>query len=226
MDMKVTIYNIKGRVGKSPIALELALRNDWAVATNENPDDITISDVLPEERLLVVNENEPFPDLEGYDVVFDLGGKISEHAAPSITAALTQSDLVLIPTVALFDTMVKTNRTVEEIQNYRPELLSRCALVATHLKSKGKFSRKYEDGEQCEMIRAALKEGTGLELPIIPLAETTAFEWARNVQVSVGDLVYGQKADGSPHIEKFIANRFKAIAAQLDTLNDFVLSHE
>ena len=224
--MKVTIYNIKGRVGKSPIALELALRNEWAVATNENPDDITINDVLPEDRLLIVNENEPFPDLEGYDVVFDLGGKISQNAAPSITAALSQSDLILIPTVALFDTMVKTNRTVEEIQSFCPELLDRCAIVATHLKTKGKFTRKFEDGEQCEMIRAALKEGTGLELPIIPLSETTAFEWSRNAQASVGDLVYGQKPDGTLHIDKFIANRFKTIAAQLDHLNDFVLSYD
>ena len=181
---------------------------------------------MPEDRLLIVNENETFPDLDGFDVVFDLGGKISEYAAPSITAALAQSDLVLIPTVALFDTMVKTNRTIEEIQNFKPELLERCAIVATHLKTKGKFSRKFEDGEQCEMIRAALKEGTGLELPVIPLSETTAFEWSRNAQASVSELVYGQKSDGTPYIDKFIANRFKTIAAQLDHLNNFVLNHD
>ena len=220
--MKVTVYNIKGRVGKSPIALELALRNEWAIATNENVDDVSIDDVIPEERLLIVNETEPFPDLEGYDVVFDLGGKISEHGAVSIQSALDQSDMVLVPTVALIDTMIKTNRTLEEIQNYRPDLLERTAIVATHLKTKGKFSRSYEDGEQYQMIRNAVKEGTGLELPIIPLMETTAFEWARNDGVSVSELVRGRKADGTPYVDRFISNRFKSILAQLDQLDNFV----
>ena len=220
--MKITIYNIKGRVGKSPIALELALRNDWAIATNENVDDVSIDDVIPEDRLLIVPENEPFPDMKDYEVVFDLGGKISEHGAISIKSALDQSDMVLVPTVALIDTLIKTNRTIEEIKAYKPELLDKTAIVATHLKTKGKFSRSYEDGEQYQTIKNAIKEGTGLDLPIIPLMETTAFEWARNDSVSVSELIRGRKPDGKPFVDKFIANRFKSILDQLDQLDNFV----
>ncbi len=226
LSVKITVYNIKGRVGKSPIALELALRNDWAIATNENRDDVTIDDVIPEDRLLVVEEAKPFPDLTGFDVVFDLGGKISEHGATSIKSALDQSDMVLVPTVALVDTMIKTNRTLEEIRLYKPDLIEHTIIIATHLKTKGRFTRKFEDGEQYQMIKNAMKEGTGLELPIIPLIETTAFEWARNGGVCVGELMTGKKADGSPHISPFIANRFKTISRQLDFLNDFIIQRD
>ena len=222
--MKITVYNIKGRVGKSPIALELALRNGLAIATNENVDDVTINDVIPEERLLIIPESEPFPDFSDYDLVFDLGGKISEHAAPSIKSAFDQSDMVLIPTVALFDTMVKTNRTIEEIQEYRPELLDSTAIIATHLKTKGKLTRRYEDGEQFKMIKGAIKEGTGLDLPIIPLMETTAFEWARNEGVCVSELVSGAP-DGTYYIDGMLRHSFRAITKQLDNLNKFVLEN-
>lgn len=222
--MKVTVWNIKGRVGKSPIASELALRNDWAVATNEAVDDVTIDDVLSEERLLIVPEDEAFPDLKGYDIVFDLKGSLTKASAPSIQSALGQSDWVIVPTVALRDTLIKTNRTLEEIREFRPELIEKTIVVATHLKTRGKFNRDPLDGEQCVMIRQAIKEGTGLELPMLPLMETTAFEWAQNDGVSVQELIEGTKPDGSPFVASFIANRFRTVSDQLATLNQHLIS--
>ena len=222
--MKVTVWNIKGRVGKSPIASELALRNDWAVATNEAVDDVTIDDVLPEERLLIVPEDEAFPDLKGYDIVFDLKGSLTKASAPSIQSGLGQSDWVIVPTVALRDTLIKTNRTLEEIREFRPELIEKTIVVATHLKTRGKFNRDPLDGEQCVMIRQAIKEGTGLELLMLPLMETTAFEWAQNDGVSVQELVEGTKPDGSPFVASFIANRFRTVFDQLTALNQHLIS--
>lgn len=222
--MKVTVWNIKGRVGKSPIASELALRNDWAVATNEAVDDVTIDDVLPEERLLIVPEDEAFPDLEGYDIVFDLKGSLTKASAPSIQSALGQSDWVIVPTVALRDTLIKTNRTLEEIREFRPELIKKTIVVATHLKTRGKFNRDPLDGEQCVMIRQAIKEGTGLELPMLPLMETTAFEWAQNDGVSVQELIEGARPDGTPFVASFIANRFRTVSDQLTALNQHLIS--
>lgn len=222
--MKITVWNIKGRVGKSPIASELALRNEWAVATNEAVDDVTIDDVLPEERLLIVPEDEAFPDLDGFDIVFDLKGSLTKASAPSIKSALDQSEWVIVPTVALRDTLIKTNRTLEEIKDFRPELVKKTIVVATHVKTRGKFSRDPLEGEQCNMIRQAIKEGTGLELPMFPLMETTAFEWAQNDGVSVQELIEGTKPDGTPFVASFIANRFKTVSDQLSTLNQHLTS--
>lgn len=222
--MKVTVWNIKGRVGKSPIASELALRNDWAVATNEAVDDVTIDDVLPEERLLIVPEDEPFPELDGYDIVFDLKGSLTKASAPSIKSALSQSEWVIVPTVALRDTLIKTNRTLEEIREFQPGLIKRTLVVATHVKTRGKFSRNPLDGEQCLMIKQAIKEGTGLEPMIFPLMETTAFEWAQNDGVSVQELLEGTKPDGTPFVASFIANRFRTVSDQLTTINNHLIS--
>lgn len=222
--MKITVWNIKGRVGKSPIASELALRNDWAVATNEALDDVTIDDVLPEDRLLIVPEDEAFPDLDGYDIVFDLKGSLTKASAPSIKSALSQSDWVIVPTVALRDTLIKTNRTLEEIRDFKPELMAKTIVVATHVKTRGKFNREPLDGEQCVMIRQAIKQGTGLELPMLPIMETTAFEWAQNDGVSVQELIEGTKIDGTPFVAAFIANRFKTVCDQLTQINKHLIS--
>ena len=220
--MKITVWNIKGRVGKSPIASELALRNDWAVATNEALDDVTIDDVLTEERLLIVPEDEAFPELEGFDVVFDLKGSLTKASAPSIKSALSQSDWVIVPTVALRDTLIKTNRTLEEIREFQPALIEKTIVAATHVKTRGKFTRDPLEGEQCVMIREAIKQGTGLDLPILPIMETTAFEWAQNDGVSVQELLEGTRPDGSPFVASFIANRFKTVADQLTSLNNYI----
>lgn len=219
---KIAIWNIKGRVGKSPIATELALRNEWAIATNEDLDDVVVDSLLPEDSLLIVHEGEAFPDMTEYDVVFDLKGSLTQSSAPSITSALSQADMVLVPTVALSPTLIKTNRTLNEIKSFKPELLEKTIIIATHIKTRGKYSRDPLDGEQCQLIRQAIHEGTGLDLPMLALMETTAFEWSLNNGVSVQEMVHGRKADGEPYIDKFIANRFSTIAQQLSDLNQHV----
>jgi len=52
---------------------------------------------IPEERLITVASDEAFPVIpNNIDIVFDLAGSISKNAH-SITSALQQSDLVIIP---------------------------------------------------------------------------------------------------------------------------------
>ncbi|MGV6851614.1 MAG: hypothetical protein ACWA5R_05450 [bacterium] len=52
---------------------------------------------IPDDRLMVIDLNEAFPDIpDEIDIVFDLAGSIS-NSAHSITSAIRQSDLVLVP---------------------------------------------------------------------------------------------------------------------------------
>ena len=94
--MKITVYNMKGSAGKTPIATNIALDREYALATNE-PYNL-LDAILPEERLLSLQPDEEFPALPPeVDVVFDLAGLMSRDARPSILSAVTQSNVVLVP---------------------------------------------------------------------------------------------------------------------------------
>ena len=78
--MKITVYNMKGSAGKTPIATNIALDREYALATNE-PYNL-LDTILPEERLFSLQPDEEFPDFpEGIDVVFDLAGLIVTRCA-------------------------------------------------------------------------------------------------------------------------------------------------
>jgi hypothetical protein len=71
------------------------LDREYALGTNE-PYHI-LDTFIPEERLITVASDEAFPVIpDDIDIIFDLAGSISKNAH-SITSALQQSDLVIIP---------------------------------------------------------------------------------------------------------------------------------
>jgi hypothetical protein len=92
----LTVYNMRGSAGKTPIATNIALDREYALATNE-PYNL-LNTILPEERLFSLQPEEEFPTFpDGIDVVFDLAGLMSREARASIVSAVSQSDVVLVP---------------------------------------------------------------------------------------------------------------------------------
>ena len=93
--MKITVYNVKGGVGKTPIATNIALEREYAIGTNER---LHIFDsFIPDNQLLSLGLRDSFPDVpDDIDIVFDLAGAIDEEAR-SITSAMSQSDLLIVP---------------------------------------------------------------------------------------------------------------------------------
>ena len=119
--MKITVYNIKGSTGKTPIATNIAFDYEYAVATNEVYH--VLGDMFPEDRVLEVAPNEAFPELpEHIDVVFDLGGFV-EAGGESISSALAQSDCVIIPVNNELKALRNTLHTIEEVRDINPNII-------------------------------------------------------------------------------------------------------
>jgi len=96
---KIAVYNEKGRVGKTPLALEIALRLGSNYATNQNRPRDDIQAIIPEGEFLQVAPNDEFPELDAdFPVVFDLAGELVGYEN-SIVSALRQADVIVVPVV-------------------------------------------------------------------------------------------------------------------------------
>ena len=96
--MKVTVFSAKGGVGKTPIAVNLALEREWAIGTNETYHILDSLRAIPDNRVLAIQPTEGFPELpDDIDIVFDLSGSLGGDSSASIRSAVIQSDVVVVP---------------------------------------------------------------------------------------------------------------------------------
>ena len=151
--MKITVYNMKGSAGKTPIAANIALSREYALATNE-PYNL-LDAILPEERLFSLQPEEEFPNFpEGIDVVFDLAGLMSRDARPSIVSAVSQSDVILVPIYNELKCIHAGIHTIKELLPYNKNLV----IVATKLtKRKGEVFKDWAESEDAKNIKAVFK---------------------------------------------------------------------
>jgi cellulose biosynthesis protein BcsQ len=116
--MKITVYNFKGGVGKTSIALNIALSLDMGIITNDiySP----IEKILPEKQFVKLEKDDSIPEIpEGMNIIFDLGGYVDQRAIE----AIRQSDKVLIPVSNDLINLQVTINAIDEIREFNDNLI-------------------------------------------------------------------------------------------------------
>ena len=203
--MKITVYNTKGWAGKTPIATNIALDRDYAVATNEPYHVYT--GFIPDDRLLSVDLNDAFPLVpNNIDIVFDLAWSISK-TAHSITSAISQSDLVLVPIYNEVKSMRAGLNTLAEVLDLNKNVV----VIATKLQKKNKLDT-FKDWSSCSdflNIREAVSKNIGSEISVLPLKFSRVFDTLFEEEKSIAQLM---KKSG------LLAYQYREVAKQFEKI--------
>jgi MinD-like ATPase involved in chromosome partitioning or flagellar assembly len=199
---KIAVYNEKGRVGKTPLSLEIALRLGYNYATNQNRPRKDIESIIPDGEFLQVGPNEAFPLLDDdFPVVFDLAGELVGYER-SIVSALEQVDLIIVPVVNEADAIMGTAYAITEIKTL-DTITAEFVVVANMLKKPS----------EAEEVAALLIPLIGEEIPIIPIRYSKAFDRILSEGKSIRDLV----EQGGLY-----AWSFRNVAAEIDKLMSYI----
>ena len=202
---------MKGSAGKTPLATNLALEREYALGTNE-PYHI-LDSFIPEERLLSIEPDESFPPIpDGIDIVFDLAGSISKKAL-SITSAIEQSDLVIIPIYNEIKSLNAGIHTILEVSHFTKNIL----VVATKLtKQKNEIFKDWKGSNDFQNIERAVQAKIDFPVPVLPLKFSKVFDVIFEKELSIRQMMAGDP----------LANyTYREIAKQFDDILDFIDSY-
>jgi len=209
--MKITVYSTKGSAWKTPIATNIVLDKGFAIGTNE-PFHVFKS-FIPENRLLCVDLNQAFPPIpKSIDMVFDLAGSIS-NTSKSITTAIEQSDVVLIPIYNEVKSIHAGLNTIAEVLNLNKNII----VIATKLKKKGRADKfkDWKDSNDCKNISNLVLKQFGDRIPVLPLKYSEVFDTIFEQEKSIAQLM--KKNGLNRYLYKWVSNQFDAIYKLIDT---------
>lgn len=127
--MRIALINKKGGVGKTPFAFSLAKDLELYLQSNDNS---CIEKIYPG-KAKISNKVKAIDDC-----VFDFGG----FAAAGVLDVIGQSDCVIVPCTAVFNSVLRTDETIKEILPFNKNII----LLATNFK----------DAREEEILRAEL----------------------------------------------------------------------
>jgi len=212
--MRITVYSAKGSAGKTPIATNIALDREYAIGTNEAFH--VFDSFIPDERLLALDLTESFPAIpDDIDIVFDLAGAISEHSH-SITSAVAQSDLVIVPIfneVKSLNSGIGTLREVSNVKGFHGKLL----VVATKLQKQSgeRFKGDWSHSRDFQNIKAAVNE-SGFDIPMLALKFSKVFDAIFEKEKSIAQIREAEPLAGFTYRE--VAAQFDEIYNHIDGL--------
>ena len=196
MPMKITVYNIKGGVGKTDISLNLALTMGFAIITNEpfSP----IEKVLDESRFIKLERDEVLPKLppDKYDVIFDLGGYLDNRAI----SALKQSDCVIVPLINEFKDVHTTVNFIQEIEEYNKRII-----IVVNKAQKGDF----------ENIKEIMKENYP-RYPVMEIKFSRSLPNIMREKKSIKEMV--EEGGLKAYFYKSVANQFEKLIKTINSI--------
>lgn len=162
--MKIAVFNIKGGVGKTAIALNIAMKNSLGIITNDVL--YPYEKFIPEKSVLKVSPTAKFPSIpDDYKVVYDLGG----YSDPRVPDILEDVRVVLVPTTCKDDQIEITQKALQNIEQYTDKIL----VIANNLKP-GEFFQ----------VQKKLKTLH----PVLPLNHSKGFERLKEQKKCIQDL--------------------------------------
>jgi len=210
--MIVTVYSAKGGAGKTPISVNMALEHDWAIGTNDTISILSIQEGINEERLIEIAPHEKFPEIpEDFEIVFDLGGAISESSSASILSAVKQSDIVIVPICNDPRSIAGGIITLNELVPFGKRML----VVATKLERTRLEPKRIpiEQTEGFKTIQESLKDSGHENITVLPLRFSRAFENIFKTGVSIEAMV----REGG-----IKAYSYRDLAKELEAINNFI----
>lgn len=118
MPKRLMIYNAKGGVGKTAIALILALERGYSIVTNDRLS--ILDEVLPEGSYIILKEDEPLFKIEpAIPVIYDFGGFLDARAVE----ALKESQALIVPMSPHEENIQKTLDFIAEMATFQDDII-------------------------------------------------------------------------------------------------------
>jgi len=213
--MKITVYNVKGSAGKTPISVNIALDHDYALGTNE-PYHV-LDSFIPDNRLLSVLPDEDFPEIPNdIDIVFDLAGSISK-TSKSIASALSQSDIVIVPIYNEVKCLQAGVHSIIEVSKFCKNII----VVGTKLKKqRGEMFTNWNDSRDFQnikkVVQGSIADYIDHDLEIVPLKFSTAFDAIFENEKSIKNMM---------EENKLLNHSYKEVQKQIDQLYRVIKKH-
>jgi len=206
--MKITVYSSKGSAGKTPISANMAFDRGYALGTNE-PFNV-LEDIFDDDQVISIAADDAFPELPSeIDIVFDLAGSISRHAH-SITSAIKQSDLVIVPVYNDFKSRKSAIGTILEIEPLTKSIL----IVATKLQAqKGEFVKDWKKSKDYQQIERDIRANVETPYPILPLKLSKGFDTIFDREMSLRRIT---------ETDPLLAHSFRDVTRQFDAIYDHI----
>jgi len=181
--MKISVYSAKGSAGKTPIATNIILDKGFSIGTNET---FHVFDVfLSDEYFMAIEPHKEFPEIpDDIDIVFDLAGSINEHSK-SITSAIKQSDVVLIPIYNEIKSLNAGINTILEVSKLNKNIV----VIATKLqKQKKEVFNNWKGSKDFLNIKKMVDENIDFEIKVLPLKFSKVFDTIFEKEKSITQL--------------------------------------
>lgn len=189
---RITLWSVKGGVGKTSIALNIALSLDCGIITNER---YTLLDkVLEKDKFLKLSLDQNVPQIScDHSIIFDMGGYLDKR----VKQAVQQSDYVIIPTTSDKLDMQGTISTIGEVKTINNNIII--------------IVNKIEKDSEFEEVKKVINQIEGY--PIFPIKKSRMLKNIIDEKKSIQEI----KKEGG--LKGYIV---KALSEQLDTINNFI----